>query len=54
MTPRWVVSTLGAKVVRHARYVTFQMVEVTVPRELFRAILDRIQQFGSPALWVPG
>ena len=39
---------IGAKVVRHARYVTFQMAEVTVPRELFSAILERIQQSGSP------
>jgi hypothetical protein len=26
---------IGAKVVRHGRYVIFQMVEVAVPRELF-------------------
>ena len=38
----------GAKVVRHARYVIFQMAEVAVPRELFAAILDRIQRFGVP------
>ena len=30
---------IGAKVVRHARQVVFQMAEVAVPRELFRAIL---------------
>jgi len=35
---------IGAKVVRHARYVTFQMAEVAVPRQLFRAILDRIRR----------
>jgi hypothetical protein len=39
---------IGAKVVRHARYVTFQLAEVAVPRELFAAILDRIQRFGVP------
>ena len=39
---------LGAKGVRHAKYVTFQMAEVAVPRELFAAILDRIQRFGVP------
>ncbi len=39
---------IGAKVVRHAKYVTFQMSEVAVPRELFPAIRDRIQQFGGP------
>ena len=37
---------IGAKVVRHARYVTFQLAEVAVPRELFRAILDRIRGLG--------
>ena len=37
---------IGAKVVQHAKYVTFQMAEVVVPRELFVAILDRIQRFG--------
>ena len=26
---------IGAKVVRHGRYVIFQMAEVAVPRELF-------------------
>jgi hypothetical protein len=39
---------IGAKVVRHARYVTFQLAEVAVPRDLFAAILDRIQRFGVP------
>ncbi len=32
----------GAKVVRHARYVTFQMAEVAIPRRLFATILRRI------------
>ena len=35
---------IGAKVVHHARYVTFQMAEVAVPRQLFRAILDCIRR----------
>ncbi len=39
---------IGAKVVTHSRYVIFQMAEVEVPRELFAAILDRIQRFGVP------
>jgi hypothetical protein len=30
------------KVVRHSRKIVFQMAEVAVPRELFRAILERI------------
>jgi hypothetical protein len=39
---------IGAKVVTHSRYVIFQMAEVAVPRELFAAILERIQRFGVP------
>ena len=33
---------IGAKVVRHGRYVTFQLAEVAVPRDLFRKILRQI------------
>ncbi len=51
----WSLTTLreklikvGAKVVTHSRYVIFQMAEVAVPRELFDAILERIQRFGVP------
>ena len=33
---------IGAKVVSHARYVTFQMAEVLVSRSLFHEILERI------------
>jgi hypothetical protein len=33
---------LGAKVVRHSRQIIFQMAEVAVLRELFRAILEGI------------
>ncbi len=39
---------IGAKVIRHSQYVIFQMAEVAVPRELFAAILERIQRFGVP------
>ena len=35
---------IGAKVVRHARWVTFQMAEVAVPRDLFERILARISR----------
>ena len=35
---------IGAKVVRHARKVVFQMAEVAVPRELFRDILRAIER----------
>jgi hypothetical protein len=33
---------IGAKVAAHGRYVTFQMAEVAVPRDLFREILSLI------------
>jgi hypothetical protein len=33
---------LGAKVVRHARCVIFQLAEVAVPKALFAAMLRRI------------
>ena len=26
---------IGAKIVRHGRYVTFQMAEIVIPRDLF-------------------
>ena len=39
---------IGAKVVRHSRYVIFQLAEVSVPRQLFAAILGRIQHL-APA-----
>jgi hypothetical protein len=39
---------IETKMVTHARYVTFQMAEVAVSHQLFRAILDRIRR-----LWLP-
>ena len=33
---------IGGKVVAHSRYVTFQLAEVAVPREVFRKILSLI------------
>ncbi len=33
---------IGAKVVRHGRYITFQMAEVAIPRPLFAEILRLI------------
>ena len=42
---------IGAKVVRHGRYVTIQLAEVGVPRELFRKILSLIDDLRpKPAL----
>ncbi len=35
---------IGAKGVRHGRYVTFRLAEVAVPRNLFREILRRIDE----------
>ena len=29
---------------RHAKYLVFQLAEVTVPRKLFAAILERIER----------
>jgi hypothetical protein len=41
---------IGAKVVSHGRYVTFQMAEVAVPRQMFQEILSLIAQLrASPA-----
>ena len=37
-----VVCDIGAKVVRHGRYVTFQLAEVAIPRALFAEILHLI------------
>jgi hypothetical protein len=52
----WTLTTLreklikiGAKVVRHARQVIFQMAEVAVSRQLFRAILEGIGRLRLPA-----
>ena len=36
---------IGANVIRHARYVTFQLAEVATPRSLFEAILKKIRKF---------
>ncbi len=33
---------IGAKVVRHGRYITFQLAEVAIPRSLFANILRLI------------
>jgi hypothetical protein len=48
---QWTLTTIreklikiGAKVVRHAKYVTFQLAEVAIPRSLFAMILDKTAQ----------
>ena len=45
---------IGAKVVRHARYFSFQLSEVAVPRQLYRAILEWMPRFaGTPPKAAP-
>ncbi len=47
----WTIVT-GAKVVAHGRYVTFQLAEVDVPRDLLREILrliDGLRSSPTPA-----
>jgi hypothetical protein len=39
---------IGAKVVSHGRYVTFQMAEVAVPRQMFQEILSLIARLRAP------
>ena len=48
---RWSLTTLrdrlvkiGAKIVRHGRYVVFQMAEVAIPRQMFQEILRLISE----------
>jgi hypothetical protein len=41
---------IGAKVVRHGRYVAFQMAEVAVPCDLFWEILNLIDGMRRPSL----
>ena len=48
---QWSLTTLreklikiGAKIVRHGRYVTFQLAEVAIPRALFAEILQRVDR----------
>jgi hypothetical protein len=52
---QWSLTTLreklvkiGAKVTRHSKYVTFQLAEVAMPRQLFAAILERIGRLAMP------
>ena len=43
---------IGAKVVHHGRYITFQLAEVAVPRELFRkmlSLIDDLRRRPTPA-----
>src|ERR687886_1564801 len=56
---QWTLTTLreklvkiGARIVRHGRYVVFQLAEVAVPRALFAAILRRIDRLRGPPVAV--
>ena len=39
---------IGAKVVSHGRYVTFQLAEVAVPQQMFAEILSLIAGLRAP------
>ncbi|MFL5337435.1 MAG: transposase, partial [Geminicoccaceae bacterium] len=43
---------IGARIVRHGRYLVFQLAEVTVPRAVFAAILRRIDRLRGPPVAV--
>ena len=43
---------IGARVVRHGRYLVFQLAEVAVPRVVFAAILRRIDRLRGPPVAV--
>ena len=52
---QWSLTTLreklvkiGARIVRHGRYIVFQLAEVAVPRTLFATILGRIERLRDP------
>jgi DDE family transposase len=44
MTLREKLIKIGARIVRHGRYVVFQLAEVAVSRALFAEILRRIDR----------
>jgi hypothetical protein len=52
MTLREKLVKIGARIVRHGRYVVFQLAEVAVPRAMFEEILRRIDglRLRSPPL----
>jgi hypothetical protein len=53
-TLREKIIKIGAKVTRHSKYVTFQLAEVAVTRNLFAAILNRIARLAIPPPMVAG
>jgi hypothetical protein len=47
-SPREKLIKIGAKVVNHGRYVTFQMAEVAVSRQTFADFLSLIARLRAP------
>ena len=47
-SPREKLVKIGAKVVSHGRYVTFQLAEVAVSRQMFADILSLIARLRTP------
>jgi hypothetical protein len=45
---------IGARIVRHGRYLVFQLAEVAVPRSLFASILERIDVLRPKPAATPG
>src|SRR4029077_18142673 len=45
---------IGAKVVSHGRYISFQMAEVAVPRQMFAEILSLIARLQAPPVPASG
>jgi hypothetical protein len=43
---------IGAKVVSHGRYVTFQMAEIAMSRQMFQEILTLIARLQTPSALV--
>ena len=41
---------MGAKVVKHGRYVAFQKAEIAIPRNLFANILRMVAELQPPPL----
>lgn len=41
---------VGTKIVRHTKYVTFQIADVAVPRWLYRAMLQRIRRLADTSI----
>ena len=52
--PRQKLIKIGAKVVSRGRYVTFQMAEVMVSRQMFQEILMLIARRGAASAGVTG